>query len=396
MRAPFAALLVLVATLALGIWLGGHSGSLPGPLRDFARGEDAARIDAAMEKIEDDYYTKVSKDQLADDAVRGMVEGLDDRFSAYFDEREYARFKEISDARFSGVGLGIQKAGDGLRVVQVYDKSPAKKAGLRIGDVIVAANGTKLAGKPEEAATGLIKGEPGTKVTLTVRRKKETFDRRLTRAQIAIPVVSSRERRVDGKDYAVIRLETFSSGAHAEVYSAVRKAVDGKVDGIVFDMRGNGGGLVEEARLIASAFLEEGKIVTTRGRAVPERVYRATGRPVAPKTPMVVLVDKGTASAAEIVAGALQDRDRARLVGTSTFGKGVFQEIVELSEGGALDITVGQYFLPSGRNIGGKGTARGAGLKPDVKARDDPDTPRVDEGLDGALDALGSGAASAS
>jgi carboxyl-terminal processing protease len=390
MRAPFAALLVLIATLALGMWIGGHSGSLPAPLRDFARGEDAAVVDAAMEKIEDDYYTKVSKEDLADDAVRGMVRGLDDRFSAYFDEQEYSRFKEISDARFSGVGLGIQKADDGLRVVQVYDGSPAKKAGLRVGDVIVEADGTRLAGKPEETATGLIKGQPGTKVTLTVRRGKRTFERRVTRAQVSIPVVSSRTRSVDGKDYAVIRLETFSSGAHAEVYAAVRKAVDRKVDGIVFDLRGNGGGLVEEARLVASAFLPEGKIVTTRGRSVPERVYRATGKPVAPRTPMVVLVDKGSASAAEIVAGALQDRDRARLVGTSTFGKGVFQEVVELPEGGALDITVGQYFLPSGRNIGGKGTARGAGLKPDVRAQDDPDTPREDEGLDRALGELAS------
>ena len=388
MRAPLAALLVLLGTLALGMWLGGHSGSLPAPLRDFARGEDAAVVDAAMEKIEDDYYREVSKEELADEAIRGMVEGLDDRFSAYFDETEYAKFQEVSDARFSGVGLGVQKAEQGLRVVTVYDKSPAKKAGLRVDDVIVAADGTKLAGKPEEAATGLIKGEPGTKVTLTIVRDKKRFDRRVTRAEVAIPVVSSRTRSEGGKDFAVISLATFSSGAHAEVYAAVRKAEDRKVDGIVFDLRGNGGGLVEEARLIASAFLPEGKIVTTRGRSVPERVYRATGKPVAPRTPMVVLVDKGTASASEIVAGALQDRDRARLVGTATFGKGVFQEVVELPEGGALDITVGQYFLPSGRNIGGKGTSRGEGLKPDVRAEDDPDTPRDDEGLEKALSTL--------
>ena len=391
MRAPLAAL-VLLATLVLGMWLGGHGTWLPGPLRDFARGEESSRIDAAIDKIEDDYYREVGKDKLADDAVRGMVEGLDDRFSAYFDRAEYAKFRELSEARFSGVGLGVQKVPGGLRVVQVYDESPAKKAGLRVGDVILKAGSTRLAGKPEEAATGLIKGKAGTDVTLTVKRKKETFTRRLTRAQIAIPVVSSQQRKRAGKNYAVIRLETFSSGAHAEVYAAVRKALDRKVDGIVFDLRGNGGGLVEEARLVSSAFLEEGKIVTTRGRSVPERVYRATGKPVAPDTPMVVLVDKGTASAAEIVAGALQDRDRAELVGTSTFGKGVFQEIVELPEGGALDITVGQYFLPSGRNIGGKGTARGAGLKPDVRAQDDPDTQREDEGLDRALAELGSAA----
>ena len=128
--------------------------------------------------------------------------------------------------------------------------------------------------------------------------------------------------------------------------------------------------------------------MTTRGRTVDEQVYRATGNPVAPKTPVVVLVDRASASASEIVAGALQDRDRAKLVGTRTFGKGVFQEVVELDNGGALDITVGQYFLPSGRNLGGKGTSRGAGLEPDVEAKDDPKTQKRDEALERALGVL--------
>jgi carboxyl-terminal processing protease len=385
MRAPLAALVVLLGTLALGMWLGGHSGSLPAPLRDFARGEDMAVVDAAVERIKDDYYRPLDERELADDAIDGVVRGLGDRFSAYFTPKEYERFQEQSDSRFFGVGLMIQRVAEGLRVVRVYKGSPAENAGLRVGDVVVRADRTDLAGKPEEVATALIKGKPGTQVTLVVKRGKERFTRRVTRARVSIPVVSERFRTRAGKDYAVIRLETFSSGAHAEVYAAVRKARERKVDGIVFDLRANGGGLVEEARLVASAFLPEGKIVTTRGRAVPERVYRATGKPVAPDTPMVVLVDRGTASASEIVAGALQDRHRAELVGTATFGKGVFQEVVELDEGGALDITVGQYFLPSGRNIGGKGTARGEGLKPDVRAQDDPKTRRVDEALDRAL-----------
>jgi carboxyl-terminal processing protease len=156
----------------------------------------------------------------------------------------------------------------------------------------------------------------------------------------------------------------------------------------VFDLRDNPGGLVTEAQLVASQFLSDGKIVTTKGRNVQTRVFDATGDPQAPKLPLVVLVNQNTASAAEIVSGALQDRKRATIVGTHTFGKGVFQEVLNLSNGGALDITAGQYFLPSGRNLGGAGVNTGAGLTPDVQAADNPKTPRVDEGLDKALDVL--------
>ena len=389
MRAPFAAVLVVLAALLGGIWLGGHSASLPGPLRDFARDDDLAVVDAAIERVHDDYYRDVGKKKLADEAIRGMVKGLDDRFSAYFDASEYARFREVTDARFSGIGVGVQPTERGLRVVEVYDGAPADKAGLRKGDVIIAAGGKQLADVPEEAATGLIKGREGTRVKLTILRGDKRIEKRVTRAQVSIPVVESELERSDGKRYAHIRLTQFSSGAHAEVYDALRKALERDVAGVVFDLRGNTGGLVEEARLVASAFLPDGEIVTTRGRSVKSRVYRATGDPVAAKTPMVVLVDEGSASASEIVAGALQDRKRARLVGTATYGKGVFQQVIPLDNGGALDFTVGQYFLPSGRNIGGEGVERGKGLKPDVRAQDREATER-DEALDKALDVLGS------
>lgn len=380
--------LLLVAGLVVGaFWLGGHSGGLPQPLRDFARDDASATIDAALERVHDDYYREVPREDLADDAIRGVVRGLDDRFSGYFDAKEYRSFREVTDARFSGVGLGVQRDRRGLRVTQVYDGSPARKAGIREGDVIVSADGKRLAGRAEEAAVTLIKGKEGTKVELGVRRDGRIFKRTVTRAEISIPVVESEIVRSGGEKIAHISLATFSSGAHAEVYEAIKKAKKQGVDGIVLDLRGNSGGLVDEARLIASAFLPEGRIVTTRGRSVSETVYEATGEPVAPKLPLAVLVDRGSASASEIVAGALQDRKRAKLVGTKTFGKGVFQQVVELGNGGALDITVGQYFLPSGRNIGGRGVDRGAGLKPDVRAKDDPKTER-DEALRRAVDLL--------
>ena len=154
--------------------------------------------------------------------------------------------------------------------------------------------------------------------------------------------------------------------------------------GVVLDLRDNGGGLLNEAVAVASVFLPDGKVVSTRGRARPEKVYNASGDAIDTRIPVAVLVNGDSASASEIVTGALQDRHRATVVGTHTFGKGVFQEIERLSNGGALDITVGEYFTPSGRNLGGGGVRRGAGITPNVRALDNPRT-KPDEGLRTAL-----------
>jgi carboxyl-terminal processing protease len=172
------------------------------------------------------------------------------------------------------------------------------------------------------------------------------------------------------------------------VGDAVRKLLKEGAQGVVLDLRDNGGGLLNEAVGVSSIFIPDGRIVSTKGRARPERVYDATGGAIDSKIPVVVLVNDRSASASEIVTGALQDRHRAKVVGTRTFGKGVFQEIEPLSNGGALDITVGEYFLPSGRNLGGGGVSRGSGVKPDVQAKDNPKTPR-DEALLAALHEVG-------
>jgi carboxyl-terminal processing protease len=184
-------------------------------------------------------------------------------------------------------------------------------------------------------------------------------------------------------------LSSFTSGAHGELGSAVRKLVSDGAEGIVLDLRGNGGGLLNEAVQIASIFVPDGRIVSTKGRARPEHVYNATGGAISSKIPVAVLVDENSASASEIVTGALQDRKRATVVGTHTYGKGVFQEIERLSNGGALDITVGEYFTPSGRNLGGGGVSKGAGITPDVQAEDNPKT-KPDEALDKALETVAS------
>ena len=190
-----------------------------------------------------------------------------------------------------------------------------------------------------------------------------------------------------GRRYGLVVFASFTEGSAAQLRAEIDRLLRRGADGILLDMRGNGGGLLNEAVDVASIFIPDGTIVSTDGRSRARHVYTATGGAIARSVPVVVLVDRGSASAAEIVAGALQDRDRARVVGTRTYGKGVFQEIRELSNGGALDLTVGQYFLPSGRNLGGKGVKEGSGIAPDLRAKDDPDT-RRDEALEAALRTL--------
>jgi carboxyl-terminal processing protease len=388
-RRVLVSLVLCLVLLCAGIYLGGHPNALPGVVRDPLVGDKDTRVvREAIDRVNEIYYRPIPRSALADDSIKGIVAALHDRFSNYFTPAEYAKFKMQQSSEFAGIGVQVSQTPAGLRIVEVYDASPAKKAKIRSGDVIVGVDGHPLKGRKSDQSVALIQGRIGTDVRLSVRHGATTRDVVLTRSTISVPAVSSTEKSVKGRKLAVVRLAQFSSGAHAEVAAALRKALADKSKGVVFDLRGNPGGLVTEAQLVASAFLSDGKIVTTKGRAVPSRTLSAVGDPVAPKTPLVVLVDHNSASAAEIVAGALQDRHRAELVGTRTFGKGVFQEVIDLRNGGALDITAGQYFLPSGRNLGGTGVDTGSGLSPNVAAQDDPKTPKKDEALDKALDVL--------
>jgi carboxyl-terminal processing protease len=391
-RRPLLTVLACLAPLllVLGIYLGGHPESLPGPLRDALVGDsDAQTIERALDRVHDQYYRPIPRNQLVDAALGGVVRSLHDRFSNYFNAKTYSEFQQSTDSEFSGVGIGAIEDPRGLRVAQVFDGSPAARAGIHRGDVIVGVNGKSLRGKPERISRALIKGRPGTAVKLTILTGHARRTRTVQRATVSVPVVASQLEKLPGGRgrYAHVALSQFSTGAHGELREAIDKRLKQGAKGIVLDLRGNGGGLVEEARLIASIFLPEGPIVSTRGRAQPRTTLMAAGGAISTKIPVVVLVDHNTASASEIVTGALQDRGRAEVVGTNTFGKGVFQEVSTLPNGGALDLTVGQYFTPKGRNLGGGGVKPGAGIKPDVRSVDDPHT-RPDEALDAAARVL--------
>ena len=377
----------LVAMLAAGLWIGGHPAKMPPVLRELFVDESAGLTAEASELIEDNYYRSVAQGNLTNSSLQGMVRGLrrryGDRFSDYFSPEMLTRFNEEIEGHFSGIGLTVNEVKEGLRVEGVFKGSPAARAGIEVGETIVSVDGRSIAGLDSNAATALIKGPEGTEVTLGVRGPKGGKTRRehLVRAQIAVPVVSSKLTTVRGEKLGYADLTTFSEGAHGELQRAVKRLQRRGAKGLVLDLRGNGGGLLEEAVLTASIFLPKGEtVVSTNSRTQGHSVYKTEGGNL-PPLPIVVLIDRNTASAAEILTAALADDAGAKTVGTRSYGKGVFQQEMNLSNGGALKLTVGEYFTPDGVNLAG------TGIHPDVPARDLPGTSR-DEVLERALGVL--------
>ena len=376
---------------AIGLIVGGLIGLFAGtrandvePIGDLL-GTEQRLPDEALDVIEANYFKNPDETKLGESSVNEMVVELrklyDDRFSHYFNPRQLKRFNESTSGRFSGIGLSVLEVKQGLRVATVFPDTPAKEAGIREGDVIVSVDGRRIAGEPADAATARIKGPPGTEVELGIldadsgKVREETIER----AEVRIPAVQGKMREADGEKLGYVQLAGFSEGAHDDLRKEIERLVGRGAQGIVLDLRGNGGGLLDEAVLVSSVFIEDGVIVSTDGRAQPHEDYAVGGALDPP--PMVVLIDHNTASAAEILAAALEEYDIAKLVGTESFGKGTFQEVIELDEGGALSLTVGEYLTASGESLAGDG------IDPQVHARDRRGTDG-DEALRQALQVL--------
>ncbi len=270
----------------------------------------------------------------------------------------------------------------GLRVADVLPDSPAEEADFNAGDVITAVEGKSIAGVPSEVSTGRIKGEPGTEVELTVQPVTggKPRDVTLERATVRFPAAQGRITRADGSKVAYVRFFGFSKGSHGELRSEIERLYREGATGLVLDLRANGGGLLNEAVLASSIFVEDGDVVTTRSRTRGEQVYDATGGALDPR-PTAVLINRDTASAAEILAAAIESYELGTIVGEPSFGKGTFQEVIHLESGGALDLTIGEYVTADGVSLADRG------IKPDVRAVDDPKT-KPDEALDRALSTL--------
>jgi carboxyl-terminal processing protease len=377
--------LLLPVLLIVGLWLGGHPSKLPGFARDiFVANHEIQPVGEAIERVAHDYYRPVPKSSLASSSIAGMIGSLHDPYSTYLSPKEFKGFDQ--PASFAGIGVSVDPKPGGLEVVRVFDATPAQRAGVKAGDLIVAVNGRSLRKVSPNTSVALIKGPPGTDVRLEIKpRGAPPRTVTVTRATISEPVVASAVRTVHGVKLGWVYLATFSEGSHGELYDAVQGLLKQGVRGLVLDLRANGGGLVSEARLVASIFIPSGTIVTTRGRTQPTVVLTAAGGAIPGSIPVVVLVDHDTASASEIVTAALQDHHRATVVGTHTYGKGVFQELEPLSSGGAIKITVGEYYTPNGRNLGGSGVKEGAGVTPEVPVPKGVDSER---GLQVALRTL--------
>ena len=366
-------ILIGVIVLLVGIWIGGHPSWLPSPLRSaFVDKSDNPLVNQVLNMLQSDYYRPLNRSQLVNKGLAGMVASLNDPYSHYYDPSDYQGFLNESNPHLSGIGVDVIGQSRGLLVQDVFPGSPAAHAGIVRGDLIVAVGGTSLATRPATFGSRLIKGKAGTPVTLTIQSGSRKHTVTMLRQDLVVPVATGTIVNYHGTKLGALDLSSFTDGSGAELKAQVQKLVHQGARGLILDLRDNPGGLLNEAVNVASIFIPDGTIVSTAGRAQPRQVYVAKGGAIPTSIPMVVLVNRGTASAAEIVTGALHDRGRAKVVGTHTYGKGVFQEIEPLPNGGALDFTVGEYFTPSGHNLGGGGVREGAGIKPNVYAVTNP------------------------
>jgi carboxyl-terminal processing protease len=378
--------IVVVLFVALG-FLGGYF------VGWYLHGENVVRLSAGeadaakkagdlqqrvIEELQGRYYKPVDVEKLSQAGVRGSLKSLNDPYTVYLSPKETKAFEEKQSGQYSGIGAALEKSKQGLVITSVFAGSPAAKAGLKPGDVIVTVDGAPTADAAIEASIARIKGDEGTHVKLGVKPKAggpvKMMD--IVRRRIEFPETRRTMQRVGGEKVGYVQLYEFGGLASRDVRRDVRALAARGAQSFILDLRYNGGGLLNQAVDVTGIF-ETGVVTSTKGLHSPLEVLETNG-PVGTEKPLVLLVNGYSASASEIVTGALKDHQRAEVIGTRTFGKGLVQSVVPLGNGAALKLTIAVYLTPNGTDINKKG------IVPDIVVRDDPKT-KKDEQLQAAL-----------
>ncbi len=375
------AILVVVIGLIMGLSLSLGGGLLSAPTAadpGELAWEQARLFAEVMERVKRDYVEEIEDSVLLESAIRGMVGDLD-AHSQYLDVDEYRDIRISTTGSYTGVGLEVGEVDGVVRVITPIAGSPAARSGIRSGDRIIAVDGMSVGSGNLQETIGLMRGRAGTTVLVTVLRDGESIEHEIRRENIRIASVYF---ELMNPSYGYVRLSQFSETTARELSRAIdsmQEQNNGMLDGLVLDLRNNPGGVLDSAVDVSDLFLNAGIIVTADGRTSEARFARSAHRgDVLDGAEIVVLVNNGSASASEIVAGALQDHGRALVVGTATFGKGLVQTVMPLSKGRAIKLTTSRYFTPSGDSI------HETGITPDVYVEDTPGFP--DLSLSGTVD----------
>ncbi len=324
--------------------------------------EDLKTFTEIFGRIKQDYVEPVSDKKLLEDAVKGMLSGLDPH-SAYLVAEEYQELKEGTTGQFGGLGIEVSMENGYVKVVSPIDDTPAQRAGVKTGDLIIRLDDKPVKGMTLGDAVKLMRGEAGSKILLTIVREGSEAPLKISLTRDIIKAKSVKSKMLD-KNYGYVRISSFQSGTGEslkEALTSLKKENGGTLKGLVLDLRNNPGGVLNAAVDVSDAFLRSGLIVYTKGR-IPNSEMRFSAAPddLIDDAPMVVLINAGSASASEIVAGALQDSKRAIIMGEKSFGKGSVQTILPTSNGSAVKLTTARYYTPSGRSI------QAEGIEPDV------------------------------
>lgn len=322
--------------------------------------EPYKKLRKVINLVENNYVDEVELNAIVDKAIEGLLSNLD-AHSAYLDEKKFRDLQTQTNGEFGGIGITLGMKDGALTIITPLDDSPAGKAGIKAGDVILKINDQNTLNMSIDDAVNIMRGKAGTPLQLTIYRKGESkpmvFD--LKRDNIKLDSVIG--RKIDGTNFYYIRVTSFDKNVASSVDKLLKKA--GKIDGVILDLRNNPGGLLNQAVGLTELFVKEGVVVSQKGRAKGENIeLKVNGKAPYASIPLVVLINSGSASASEIVAGALQDYKRAILVGEQSFGKGSVQVVLELGKTDALKLTTAKYYLPSGRTI------QAVGVKPDIEA----------------------------